>query len=211
LINIVIIGVGFPDILRVIEAINKKNKQINLLGFLDDNPNFKNKKFWGYRVLGNISWLKKNKNYYPVNSVASNMELREKIDKKIKKYSSKRISLIDPSVNISSTKISPGVIINEGVTIGHGVQIKEGTILSFNVNVGHGSKIDKFCFLASGSSILGNCHIEKKVFIGSNSTILPKIKVGESSTIGINTNIISNVPKKSLVTLISPKNFKKFS
>ena len=35
--DIVILGVGFPDIIQTIEDINHDKRRFNLLGFLDDN------------------------------------------------------------------------------------------------------------------------------------------------------------------------------
>ena len=39
--DLVVIGVGFPDIVQIIDDINNDKKQFNFLGFLDDNPNLK--------------------------------------------------------------------------------------------------------------------------------------------------------------------------
>ena len=42
--DLIIIGVGFPDIIQTVEDINSDKKQFNLLGFLDDNTNLHKQK-----------------------------------------------------------------------------------------------------------------------------------------------------------------------
>ena len=78
--NIVIIGHGFPDIFDIISELNKSNNtKIKVLGYLDDNPKYLNKKFWGYKTIGKLNWLKyNNKNIHVVNAV----EIHQKIEKK---------------------------------------------------------------------------------------------------------------------------------
>ena len=39
--KVVVVGVGFPDVIRVIDAINEKGEKIDFLGFLDDKKKFK--------------------------------------------------------------------------------------------------------------------------------------------------------------------------
>ena len=45
--KVVIVGVGFPDIIRVIDAINEKGEKIEILGFLDDKKEIQGKTYWG--------------------------------------------------------------------------------------------------------------------------------------------------------------------
>ena len=56
--KIVVVGVGFPDVIRIIEAINRKNKIIDFLGFLDDKEEFQGTTHYGYPVIGKLDWLK---------------------------------------------------------------------------------------------------------------------------------------------------------
>ena len=147
--NIVIVGVGFPDVLNIIEEINKNEKKIKLIGFVDDNKKIHGKKFWGYKVISGINWLK-NKNVYVVNSVAKNCLIREKVFKKLKKLKVKFTNLIDPTVSTKNVKLDKGIIINKGTSFGFGSRVGFGSILSWDSHLGHGSFLGKNCFLAKG-------------------------------------------------------------
>ena len=59
--KIAVIGGGFPDVIRVIEAINKDNKSIDFLGFLDDKEDLQGTNYLGYPVIGKLDWLKEKK------------------------------------------------------------------------------------------------------------------------------------------------------
>ena len=197
--KIVIVGVGFPDVLNIVDSINKEKKELEVLGFLDDNKKILGKKFWGYKVLGNISWLKNKKNIFVINSVAKNCQIREKVFKKIKKYNSNFLNIIDPNVSIKNVSLSKGIIINKGVSLGYGSKIGFGSILSWDSHLGHGSTLGKFCFIAKGATALGNSKIGDKVFVGSNASILPKIKVASECNIFSNSTVMENLKPKSFV------------
>ena len=199
--NIVIVGHGFPDIFDIITELNKSEKtRVNVLGYLDDNPKFLNKKYWGYKTIGNLNWLKKNKkNTYIINAVGSSPKNREKVFKRIKDNKGKIKSLIHPSVNTKNIKIGNGVIICKGSTLGYGAKIMNGVIMSWNSHVGHNSIIGKNSFLAAGSCVLGNCKISENVFIGANAAVLKNIKIGSNSRVGICTPVIENLKKNSVI------------
>ncbi len=197
--KIVIVGAGFPDVLNIIDSINEEKKELEVLGYLDDNKKILGKKFWGYKVLGDIAWLKNKKNIFVINSVAKNCSIREKVFKKIKKYNSNFLNIIDPNVSIKNVSLSEGIIINKGVSLGYGSKVGFGSILSWDSHLGHGSTLGKFCFVAKGAAALGNSKIGDKVFVGSNASILPKIKVGSECNIFSNATVMENLKPKSFV------------
>jgi len=197
MIRLIIVGTGFPDVLNIIESINKKEKIIHVLGFLDDNKKLIGKKVWGYKVLGKISWLKNKKKVFVVNSVARNCKIRDYVFKKIKKYTKNFYNLIDPTVSATNVKLSKGIIINKGVTLGYGSNIGFGSILSWDSHLGHDATVGKNCFLAKGATILGNAKIGDRVFLGSNCSILPKIKIGSDCNIFSNSATINNLSPNS--------------
>lgn len=200
-INLVIVGIGFPDVLNIIDSININSSQIkiNLIGFLDDNVKLHSKKIWGHKILGNISWLKNKKEIYVVNSIAKNCRLREQVFLKIKKYTNNFYNLIDPQVSTKNVRVSKGVIINRGVTLGYGAKIGFGSILSWDSHLGHNASIGSSCFLAKGATILGYSKVGNRVFIGSNSSIVQKVKVGNDCNIFSNISVLENLKSNSFI------------
>ena len=111
--DLVILGVGFPDIIQTIEDINKHKKKFNLIGFIDDNPCYQNRTFFNYPVVGPLNWLISNKNVHVVNTVAKNMNIRKKVIDKLKKVTVNFPNIIHPTVNTKYLKLGEGNIISK--------------------------------------------------------------------------------------------------
>ena len=110
--DLVVIGVGFPDIVQIIDEINSNQKKYNFIGFLDDNPKLKDFSLYKYPVIGNINWLDKHKNVVAINTVAKNTQIRKFVNQKILDKNISLINLVHPSVNLKYTVIGNGNIIN---------------------------------------------------------------------------------------------------
>ena len=196
--KIVVIGIGFPDVIRVIEAINKNGKIIDFLGFLDDKEELQGETYFGYRVIGKLDWLKDRKDKcYVVSTIAATTEARKLAHKRIINYGAKYTTLIHPDIDISHSTIGKGVIICEGATIGPNSVIHDHVIVSWNSSIGHDAIIGKFSFIAVGAAILGHVIIGEGVMVGANSACYPKVRVGDWSTIGMCSSVMNNVPDRA--------------
>ena len=72
--DVVIIGAGgfAREVAWLIEEINKKNEQWNILGFIDDNSENVGKSLNGYKIIGNTDYLNEmNKNIYAVIAIGN--------------------------------------------------------------------------------------------------------------------------------------------
>ena len=123
--DIVIIGAGGfgREVAWLIEDINKENKEWNFLGFVDDNEEIQGKEINGYKVVGNIEWLK-NQELYVVNAIG---------DPIIKK---KVMERLQGSKNKYPVLIHPSVIYSDKVTFGEGSIICAGNIITVNIEIG---------------------------------------------------------------------------
>ena len=64
--DLVILGVGYPDILQILDEINQDKKNYNILGFIDDNIKLKNTVKFDLPILGGMDWLKNKSKIYVV-------------------------------------------------------------------------------------------------------------------------------------------------
>jgi len=198
--KVVVAGVGFPDVIRVIDAINDFDNSIEFHGFLDDNKELNGKIFWGYPILGPLEWIKdNNQEFFVVSTIALTTKIRYNAHLKLKKYGARFTNLIHPMVDIRHVKIGRGVIMCQGSTIGPNTTIEDQVIVSWNSNIGHDSTIGKYSFIAAGASILGHVQIGKGVMIGANSSCYPKIIVDDWSTVGMSSCVIKNVNANTTV------------
>ena len=70
--DIVIIGAGGfgREIAWLIEDINKVKNEWNIVGFVDDDESVQGKDINGYKVIGNINWLKEQE-LFVVNAIGN--------------------------------------------------------------------------------------------------------------------------------------------
>jgi len=207
--DLVVIGVGFPDIVQIIDDINNDKKQFNFLGFLDDNPNLKKYDLFGNKVIGNIDWLDTQKNVYVINTVGRNTKIRNIVNKKLIEKNTLQINLVHPSVNLKYVKIGNGNIISKNVYLEAKSTIKSNCMILSNVTIGHDCVINDNCFIGPGAHILGGVTLNKNCFIGSGSVIHPKIKLEDDTTVGINSCIFKDSIKGGTYLSLPSKLFLK--
>lgn len=190
MIDLVILGVGFPDIIQTIYDINSHKKKINVLGFLDDNPNLLHSEISGFPVLGGLSWLKFNRNICVVNTIAKNARVRKSVHDKIVDLGSKFANIIHPSVGVKFSNIGSGVIISKGVYLENRSKIGDFTIILPNSTIGHDCELGSNNFIASGVHIGGYVKTGNFCWIGAGTTINPRSILKDNCVTGSNANII---------------------
>lgn len=186
-------GGGGREIYRLIQDINNKKHNWDVMGYIDDDIEKKDQIIDGLRVFTRDD-VPRSHNDYCIAGVM-NPTIKEKIINKYIIPSKFNIpTLIHPSVNIyNDTFIGKGVVIFSGAIISYNVKIKEYVLLSSNSLVGHDSEIGQFSSIMPAATINGNCKIDNKCILGAGSVIHPGISVGRNCIIGLGSKVISNI------------------
>lgn len=193
--DIVIIGAGGfgREVAWLIEDINKKNKEWNLIGFIDDNKAIQGMEVNGYKVVGNIEWLNEQE-LYVVNAIG---------DPIVKKKVLERLS---GSKNKYPVLIHPGVIYSDKVSFGEGSIICAGNIITVNINIGrhviinldctigHDAVIGDYSTVLPSVNLSGLVKIGQCVSIGTGSAIIQGVSIGENTIIGAGAVVVKDLP-----------------
>lgn len=193
--DIVIIGAGGfgREVAWLIEEINKEIKTWNIIGFVDDDESVQGSVINGYKVIGNIDWLKE-QNLNVVNAIG------DPISK------SKVIKQLDGSDNTYPVLIHPSVIYSDSVTLGEGsiicasstltvdIEIGKYVIINLDCTVGHDAIIGDYSTILPSVNISGYVVTEKFVSIGTGAAIIQGIFIGENSVIGAGATVVKNIP-----------------
>lgn len=156
--EIIIIGAGGHA--RVVIDAALTNKNIKIVGFLDDGDI---ENILGIQKLGNVSEIENFKNF-KFHIAFGNNEIREKLSEKIGEE--KLVTIVHPKAYLSQD-----IILGNGCYIGANVVINSKTILEDLVIVNTGSIIEHDCILRKSS------HISYGVLVGSSVEISEKIYV----------------------------------
>jgi len=183
----------------------------DVVGFLDNSPEFEDKYIDGVPVLGltdNLEVLKlSTKNFYI--AIGDNFA-RGDIFKKLKALGSNIVTLVHPQAIIrksvvigEGSYIGPGVIIDNDVKIGEACIIESGCIIQKNCKIGHA------VYLSAGAKAGSRARIEDHSFVGLGSTILPDIQIGTGVMIDADSRVDKNVPSGITMRGYSEKSYPK--
>lgn len=177
--DLIIVGAGGfgCEAIDVAEAINVKNQEWNILGFLDDNKDVGTEIFRGYKVLGKIcDWQPKDTEYFVLG--VSSPQIKSKLYNLLKAKNAKFATLIAPSVYIpKEMEIGEGCIITLAWL---GSNVKIGKCVDIRGSMVGDSTIDDFSTTTGFTNIAG-ATIGKRVFVGSHAVVLNGVKVGDDA------------------------------
>lgn len=207
--DIVIYGCGGMgrETAWLIEEINEKEKEWNILGYLDDDIENLDKTFYRYKVIGNIDWIIKNKGCYCIIAIGKS-SARKQIAESIKEH------CFFPTLVHPDTKINDSIIIGEGTiisancTLTTDICIGSHVIINVNTSIMHDTKIGNYTNIFIGVNIAGGVIIEDEVEIGSGATVIPYRTIKENSIIGAGSTVIEDIPKNCTAVGIPAKPIK---
>lgn len=187
ILKIAIYGTGGSgiDSLWTIKDCNKKLKQFEIIGFINDDKKMKGKIVSGYPVLGGMNWFSTNeaKNVQCVVAIADPRN-RKKLVTKLEKMGIKFPTIIHPSVIFSEFKeIGEGVIIQAGCIFGAETSLANHVQINLDCTIGHNSRLEDYVTLATGVHINGNNHLNEGAFVGTGVVTKEKITIGKWSIV----------------------------
>jgi len=195
--KIVIYGSGgfAREVVHLIEDINEKKEEWEVLGFIDDNIENHGEIINDLPVLGGIDWINEQ------GSIAVAMGIGSPNAKKAIMTNLKELSnvtypnLIHPSVKFSKfNTIGKGNVICEGNILTTNIAIKDFVTINLNCTIGHDTVIGSYTTILPNASVSGNVVFEERVDFGTNATIIQGIKVGEGTIIGAGAVAVKDLP-----------------
>ncbi|AXT59920.1 sialic acid O-acetyltransferase [Aquimarina sp. AD10] len=199
--NAVIIGAGTQG---QVYASYLKEAGVNIIGFIDDNPDLENKEVIGIPVLGKYKDLfledfksKIQDVYCPigVNSVrAEYLSTLKKEGYGIPGFLHHTVS-IAPDVTIGeAVYMLAGNIVMPHTTIGNYIMINMDSTIAHHVTLEDG------VFMSSGVNIGALINVRENAYIGMGVTAMTGVKeIGKETLVGAGTVIIKDVPEYATV------------
>src|SRR5690606_14359690 len=171
---------------------------IDVVGYIDDDLNLKDKKIGGLPILGTFESLEKDSFKQQITNVycpIGENSIREKFLRKSKELGYETPSFIHRSVEIGpnthlgmANYILPSSVVMPHTITGNYVMVSMGT------TIGHHVIIEKSVFISSGVRVGANLIIRENAYIGIGATIMSGIgELGKNSLIGAGSVIIRKV------------------
>ncbi len=202
--DLIILGAGGTafDLIDIAIAMNKIEKQWNILGLLDDNVELIGKNVYNFPVLGTISQSGEYNEAYFASSIgdAYRTKLRMIVRKKVPFGNERFASLIHPTAIISeSAIIEPGAVIYGNVTLSGMVHVGHDVFLCGNTFLGHECVIGNHSLLSVGNYLASDVHVGDCCYLGVGVMVRHQITIGENCLIGLGAKVVKSIPPNSKV------------
>ena len=194
--DIVIIGAGGfgREVAWLIEDINKEKNEWNIIGFVDDNEDIQGKEINGYKIIGNVEWLK-DQQFNVVNAIGDPIN-KKKVIKNIENSKNVYPVLIHPSVTVSEmVSFGEGSIICAGNIITVNIEIGKHVIINLDCTIGHDAIIGDYTTVLPSVNISGFVTINECVSVGTGSAIIQGVKIGKNTVIGAGAVVVKDLPE----------------
>ena len=201
--RVIVVGARPDGHAKVVCSIFMQMKNVQVVGFVDDDAKKKGSKILGKPVLGTIKELspliKKYKITDGITAIGDNAQ-RRKLTAQLKKAGLKLINAVHPTVHLD-----PDVKIGEGCCLGQGVIVVTGTVIGNCVNIHTGTTIDHDNKIGNGANLGPGVHTAGRVWIGQDAVlgtgalVIPDVKIGARAIVGAGTVVIRPIKADSKV------------
>lgn len=201
--NLIIIGAGghaaeIDDYIKYYQKTTEK-KDLNVIGFLDDNPENYSRYMLSAPLLGGILDHEIREGCEYIIAIADLLKRRLFVEK----YRAERAlftSYIDSRSYISeSAVIGQGSIIGPNVNIGPNVRIGEFTLINSRASIGHDSIVGDFNIISPNVSLSGFTEVGSDNLFGINCATIPEIKIGNRNKIAAGMILDQNIGNDTIV------------
>lgn len=194
--KIAIIGAGGfgREVKMLVDQINQKENQYEIIGFYDDKvqPDHIN----GVPYLGPLSEI--NKVSFPLSLAVAvgHPTTKKNIVSSLNNPNLEFPSLVHPSVLIGAdgVNIGKGNIICAGVIITVNIDIEDFVILNLSCTVGHDTTIGSYSSFMPTVNISGEVHIAEGVYVGTGAKIINQLEIGEFTVVGAGAVVSKTLP-----------------
>lgn len=180
------------EIACLINLINRKSPQWNIIGFFDDGKEIGTSNEYG-AILGGLEELNQWKKPIDIALAIGNPKVLSKIAGRIENPLVQFPNIIAPDViflDEQNISLGKGNLICSGCLISCNVHIGDFNIFNGLITVGHDTTIGNFNAIMPAVRISGEVKMGNENFVGVASTVLQQIRIGNNTTVGANSLII---------------------
>lgn len=193
--DIAIYGAGGfgREIACLINLINEKSREWNIIGFLDDNESLWETANKYGRVLGGANWLNQYDKSLAVAIAVGNPAAVKTIVENINNPNVSFPNLYAPTVTFldkESLEIGQGNIFCSNCFISCNVKIGSFNLFNGYIPIGHDAVIGDCNVIMPSCNISGGVEMGNENFLGVQSVVLQYIKIGNNTRIGANSVIM---------------------
>jgi sugar O-acyltransferase (sialic acid O-acetyltransferase NeuD family) len=199
--ELVIYGASFPDIVKIVDAVNARHRRWVIAGFIDDRKAGRDEGFLGYPIIGGEDVIAEHRDRGRlfINNVFGSPEVRLSVAEKMERHAVEYATLVAPTVDTAFADIGRGCLISDGAGLGAGVVIRDHVAVRMNAVVNHECVVGNHVFVGPSAVICGRVRIEDAVYVGAGAVIKDGVTLHAGSRIGMGAIVNTDVPRGQVV------------
>lgn len=192
-------GSGSREILLLIDRINQKSPEWNVLGFIDEDPRLVGTEIDGVPVFGPDNEFR-GPHFYGTSGVQEPAVRQRLLENYVEARGCLLATLLAPDLVIPRDfATGPGTVIMPGVTVSFDVQLGKGVLVLWNATLGHELRVGPYSTILTCALITGGCKIGSRATIGAGAILNIRARVGDDALVGVGTAIFSDVADRRRV------------
>ncbi len=205
--KLVIYGADFFDIIKLVDAINRKEFTWEIIGFIDDFSDKDGDRFWGYPILGSSEIIPEllDNDVFFIPNVSSSTDVMKKVFDVLIQNNCQIANLVHPSIDMNYVTLGRGCLLPEGTIIGGKTVIGDNVTVRLGTIISHGVVIKNHIFIGPGVIIGGMSVVHDRAYIGAGATIMRKSTINENSIVGAGTLVNKVVEANTVVVGVPAK------
>ncbi len=199
--SLVIVG-GGGHCKALIDLIRAEGKY-HIIGVVDDDPSLT--QVLDIPIIGtsnSLPDLAQKGLTMAINAIGgiANIQVRIKIDQKIKAAGLTIPTVIHPTAYVeSSALLAQGIQVFAHAYVGSDAHIKQNALINTGVIISHDCQIAEMANLSPGAILAGNVSIGQNTLIGMGVTINLGVTIGENCKVGNSAVIKSSIPANTII------------
>jgi sugar O-acyltransferase (sialic acid O-acetyltransferase NeuD family) len=198
--DLVIFGAGYPEVVKLVGAINRRQPAWRLLGFIDDSAP-PGSELLGRPVLGTRDALSRyvDAGTLFLNNVARTMTARRAVTEVMERAGCSFATLLHPDIDPCFCEIEPGVVAAEGAVFGSRTRIGRHCAIRFRAVVNHDNVLEDHVFIGPGATLCGDVRVCSGAYVGAGSVVKEHVTIGAGSVVGAGAVVIKDVVPGDIV------------
>lgn len=200
-VRILLVGAGGHGqvVADVLQAEARAGRDIELAGYVDDDPKLLGRTLVGGGVRGSIARRKESAYDALIVAIGDNTK-RRSIFLELRGEGERFAAAAHPSAVLAQgVTVGVGTMVCAGAIVGVGTRLGSNTILNTGCSVDHHSTVADHVHVGPGARTGGGVCVGEGALIGMGALLLPGIVVGARAVVGAGAVVTRNVPPAALV------------
>jgi sugar O-acyltransferase (sialic acid O-acetyltransferase NeuD family) len=185
-----------------------KGRELEIVGFLDDDPALAGTRVLGLPVLGPLADLPATPHDCLILGIGDNAT-RARIYAELTAARKRFITAIHPSVVIApDVVVGAGAVLCAGAVVNPGAHIGENVIVNTCASVDHHCELGAHAHIGPGAHLAGCVTVGEGALVGIGACAVPGVSIGAWSIVGAGSAVTQNVAERTTVVGVPAKPLK---